>query len=227
MSLAATASANSPAVDYELIRELAQHQPISPDVVFRRLKVIGSIMGLSLVGIIAAVLLLAFDVPVSEPARLLTALGFAAAAIVLFSSLVSAGVLLWGGFVSQYVHALDARGEVAESFGEAEHQIAQATPVEANEEMVQTVAEEAFAVATAFAEKADSPRAIEGRRVLAEVRAAIAHLEELQRKFNAGENERVFDSLRPRMVIMRQVRLKTAAAGEDASSAEMRAPLVG
>lgn len=227
MNLAATASAKSPAVSYELIRELAQHKPVSPDVVFRRLKFIGAVLGVSVIGLAVALILLGFDVPTSEPARLLTVFGVVAATVALFSALLSASILLWGGFVSQYISALDARANAVESFDEAEDQVAQTTPTKANEELLMAVKEEAVAVATALAEKVDAPRAVEGQKVLAEVRVVMGHIEDLQRTLNSGEDERVFNSLRPRIVVMRQIRLRKAAAVEESAAVEVQAPLVG
>jgi hypothetical protein len=227
MNIAATAPFNPAPLSYELIRELAQHRPVSPDLVFRRLKFIGAIIGLSVVGLASTLVLLGFDVPASEPAKQLTVFGFIAAAVALFSSLLSASLLLWGGFVSQYVSALDARADAAVSFDEAEDQIARATPTEANEDLLKTVKEEAVAVATALAEKVDLPRVDEGRQVLAELRAVMEHIEQLQLTLNTGEHERVFNSLRPRIVVMRQIRLRNAAAVEESAAVEVQTPLVG
>jgi hypothetical protein len=88
-------------------------------LVFRRLKFIGAIIGLSVIGLATALALLSFGVTTTEPATLLTVFGFLAATITLFSALLSASILLLGGFVSRYISALAVRVDSNESFREA------------------------------------------------------------------------------------------------------------
>lgn len=90
---------------------------IAPQVVFRRLKCMGLFFALGAIGIAASVTLIGRDLPVSEPARLLTAFGFVAAAVVIVATVFSAGLLLWGGFIGQYVANLDSKAEVLEMSG--------------------------------------------------------------------------------------------------------------
>jgi hypothetical protein len=92
---------------------------------------------------------------------------------------------------------------------------------------VQTVAEDAVVVATAIAEKVDAPRAAEGQQLLAELRAVMERMEKLQRTLNPGEHERVFDSLRPRIVVMKQIQLRNATSVEKSSIEEVHVPLAG
>lgn len=115
-----------PGVDLDFIRELAQHRAIAPALVFRRLKIIGTILGMSLLGEIATILLLGLGVSLSAPARMLTAVGLVASVVVMLGALASAGLLLWGGFISQYVAALDARAQVVEAFQQADEESAPA-----------------------------------------------------------------------------------------------------
>jgi hypothetical protein len=99
------------------VRYAAQYPPIAPQVVFRRLGYMSAFFMLGVVGIVAALVLIGRDVSTSEPARLLTAFGFISAVVVVIASLFSAGLLLWGGFISQYVANLELQSEMAEILG--------------------------------------------------------------------------------------------------------------
>jgi hypothetical protein len=102
------------------VRYAAQYPPIAPQVVFRRLSRMGAFFLLGAIGIVAALALVGRDVSMSEPARLLTVFGLIAAAVVVMATLVSAGLLLWGGFISQYVANLESKSEMAEMFDRRE-----------------------------------------------------------------------------------------------------------
>lgn len=227
MNTAAADSSSTLTEKLELVRKLAEHKPISPDLVLRRLKIIGTILGLSGVAVAVTLMLIGLDVPASEPARLLTAFGLVAAIIAMFSALMSACILLWGGFVSQYVSALDAKADAAGSFDESVAQVAQAQPARTNEELVQTITDGVVIVAAALAEKLEASRATEGRKIAAELRATVERMKELEHTLNPAEQEQYYDSLHSRIAIMRTIQLRKPAAVKESTVEEPQVPLVG
>jgi len=207
---------------YQFIRELAQHRAISPELLFRRLKFMGAVFGISLLVAIATAFLIAFATSMGESTRLLAAFGLVAAFVLMLGALISTGLLLWGGFVSQYVSALDAKEQLAEAFTQADEVAARVTPTKANEEMVQVLSEDAFAITTALALVVDERRAAEVREWLAEFKGLTVRMVQIERSLTATEQQRAFHSLRPRFVRIRRAR---QWPGDD-PVAEAEAPFV-
>ncbi len=151
-----------PRAQLDFARYVAQYPAITPQVVFRRLRLMGLFFVLGAIGIAGTAMLIGLDVPVSEPARLLTAFGFVAAAIVIVATVFSAGLLLWGGFISQYVANLDSKAEMVEMpelAGVPAYAVAlQAT--KATEVIMQTVAANVAYVANIFEQVA--PESVRG-----------------------------------------------------------------
>lgn len=214
------------------VRYVAQQRRVTPQEVFRRLKVMGGFLVLGTLGATAALMLIGLGVPASEPARLLTAFGFIAAIAVCFATFFSASLLLWGAFLSQYVATLDATSELMDAREENETVVlaeaaapAAVAPADANA-TAEVAVQENNAVVEGFAEEAAAlveaiTLAMGDRQpaVLQDMHKELdlmrARIKELQQGMSPIDQVRMYSVLRNHTHLGSYARRKKKAAAEE------------
>lgn len=204
------------------VRYVAQYPATTPQVVFRRLKVMGVFLGLGVIGVAVTLTLIGLEVPANEPERLLTAFGFAAAVVVIIAALFSAGLLLWGGFISQYVQSMDSKAEVAETHEMAadvaaaedvalaeivenvgrepmEHESIATVEaaVKANDAIVRTVTCDTAAVVEALEQAIGDAQPKEVRELRRQWELLTERMKQMERSLSPAAQRRLFANLQP------------------------------
>ncbi len=160
---------------------------------------VGCIAAIALIGALASLALLGFGVSQSEPAKLLTVLGLIASSVVLCAAAVTTGLLLWGGFVSQYVAALDAKAQVVEVF-ECDEELLALEPAQANGEMLRIVSEDMLSIVEAVENSVDRDQAESAQHLVNNILEFRRRLSELEDAMSHTAHENVFNRVHTRFV---------------------------
>jgi hypothetical protein len=179
----------------DFVRYVAQHAPIAPRVVFRRMKIMGAFLALGIVGVGVALWVIGSDVATSEPARLLAAFGFVVAVLVLVATVFSMGLLLWGAFIGQYVANLDRKAADAEVL-DLDFEMASPAPAETNDVVIQAVTEDMKAVAEAIELAVDQSMMGTARDIRNELAAIQRRLKEMEQSLSPAGHQRMTQALR-------------------------------
>jgi len=195
----------------EFARGLAERSPIAPAVVARRLKIIAVIFSFALSGLIAILALVKFDFFVSDSAKLLSAFAGIGAFILTLASAFTAVLLLWGGYVTQYVAALDSKAQLMEAYDidtndVADPSVPAVTPVEASGALVKLVTEDAVAIVTALEGTVSNDHLAEVRILKREVASFTQRVDALEHSLTKQQHVKLFESFRARFVEAHKVR---------------------
>lgn len=200
---ASAAYMSSPPIRYAFIREMAEHQPVPPGVVARRLKIIALVFAAALLGLAATLLLIRFEAFTTEPARLLAAFAGFATFILMIAAIFSAGLVLWGGYVTQYVAALDAKAQLLEACdididNVSDPLAAPVTAAQASNVLVEMVTGDAVAIVKALEESVTLDRLSEARSLSSDLASFTRRIDSLEHSLSEAQHQSFFAAFRPR-----------------------------
>lgn len=179
----------------DFIRYVAQYAPIAPRVVLDRLKIMAAFLALGLLGTAVALWMIGSGTATGEPARLLAAFGLVVALLIVMATLFSAALLLWGGFIGQYVANLDRKATDAEIL-DLDCEMTPSADTEVNDVVILAVTEDIKAVAEAIEQAVDQSMAGTARGVRNELAAIQLRLQEMEQSLSPSGHERMAHALR-------------------------------